>query len=474
MCSSAEEFAKREARLLKRVERERLARKEAEHLLENKSLDLFIANKSLQTLNSALEQQVEVRTQELESALQKANQAANAKSEFLAVMSHEIRTPMNAVIGLTDLLLETDTNAQQANYLKTLRTSGHALLSLINDILDFSNIDSGKLKLHETWWDLPTFISEVQQIFELKAHTKSLNFTLIRSQSLPQQVFLDRTRVQQVLFNLLSNALKFTHQGGVTLNVSVPAGKTLRFEVTDTGIGMSETQQKNLFKVFTQADASNTRQYGGTGLGLAISQRLTQLMHGQLSVRSQLGDGSCFCLEIPYQTQAASDAPATQTTATSVESERLPSPTHAPVQRVPATRPDTAPSDTLNSNLKILLVEDNPVNQLLALKFLESLKLHPKKADNGLEALEHIHKENFDIILMDIQMPKMDGIAATKAIRQLTDIKQPRIVAVTANVFKEDQQKCFDAGMDAFLSKPITLARLKTQLITEQQHIAAS
>ncbi|WP_321276334.1 ATP-binding protein [Thiomicrorhabdus indica] len=478
----------REARLLKRVDRERKARKEAEGLLEEKSLDLFIANRELQALNEQLENKVIERTEELNVALQKAQQAALAKTEFLAVMSHEIRTPMNAVIGMADLLLETPLNEEQKRFLNTLRTSGDTLLAILNDILDFSKIDTGTLEQEWVATDVSQWVKEICDMFLVKSKTKNLELSFqlqanMQANNVNYPIYrLDAKHLKQVLMNLLSNALKFTHTGSVQLIISQPDANYLRFEVIDTGIGIASDKLSHLFQPFTQADSSQSRQFGGTGLGLAISSKLVRLLQGELKVDSKEGQGSRFYFDIPY-------APLEHKTESrekqAIQSDHnhsnymnysLNQISQASRLKTTATNANTATDsnslNTIQPDLKILLVEDNLVNQMLAMKFLEKLGLKPAKANNGAEAVEQVKSQNFDIVLMDLQMPIMDGLTAARTIRQLGDqIQQPRIVAVTANAFAEDQKNCFAAGMNAFLSKPIMLETLKQQILTEQAQL---
>ncbi|AHF02114.1 histidine kinase [Thiomicrospira aerophila AL3] len=431
---------------LARVREEKHARLEAERLLEDRTIELYLANENLKKLTVDLERQVEQRTSELEKALEKSEQAATAKSDFLATMSHEIRTPMHGVLGLTDLLLTTELNAQQKEYLNTLKNCSQTLLAVINDILDFSKIEAGKLSLESIEYEPIALFNNLKTLFEPQITDKGLVFSMQIEKGLPNRLIGDPTRFQQILYNLLSNAIKFTHEGQITLKVSFdPSTNRLFVKVKDTGIGISQLAMKRLFKAFSQADSSITRRFGGTGLGLAICDRLVKAMGGDISVYSEVGAGSEFAFNISVQV-----------------AKELRQRDHQPTIATPQL-----------DSLKVLVVEDNPVNQMLVKAMLAKLHIMPAVAQDGLEAVDLIRDQNFDIVLMDVQMPTMDGLRASQYIRSLGDnIKQPYIIALTANAFESDRVGALDAGMNAFLAKPLSFEALQTSLVSAQEYLS--
>ncbi len=380
-----------------------------------------------------------VQRRRTEIALGQAKAAADAanlaKSAFLANMSHEIRTPMNAVIGFAHLLRRDPLTTRQQDHLGKITDAGQHLLQVINDILDFSKIEAHKVTLEQADFPLRESLERVKAMQLDAARSKQLPLVLSVAAGCPVALRGDRLRLEQVLLNLLSNAVKFTARGRIELRVSaLDAGDArlwLRFEVSDTGIGMTEDQVQHVFEAFAQADASTTRRFGGTGLGLAISKRLVQLMDGRIGVDSQLGKGSCFWLELPMQ--RALDMAA-----------RV---------RMPVAAP--APMDLRLRGVQVLVVEDNPINQEVTSSLLGSLGAVVEMAASGEEALALFDPQRHKLILMDVQMPGMDGLRATAAIRQRPDGQAVPIVAMTANAFAEDRASCLAAGMNDYLSKPV-------------------
>ncbi len=366
-----------------------------------------------------------------------ARTANQAKSEFLANMSHELRTPLNGLIGMLGLLMKTPLDSRQQHFAETARSSGESLLEIIKDILDLSKVEAGKLQLEETEFCLGALMAEVGQLMAPSADEKGLAFTCTLAPGTPVGLRGDPVRLKQVVLNLVNNAVKFTAQGSVKVDVGILENTgeevLLQIQVTDTGIGIPADKVGSLFQPFSQVDASTTRKYGGTGLGLAISRQIATLLGGDVGVRSMEGQGSVFYFTARLRLQLAQPEPS-------------------------SVGPESAGSLSPLSPASILLVEDNEVNQEVTLAQLEEWGLSADVANNGIEALQALTRKAYDLVLMDVQMPKLDGIQATLALRKPeSGVLNPRVpvVAMTAHAMEEDRQRCLEAGMDGYLAKPI-------------------
>jgi signal transduction histidine kinase/ActR/RegA family two-component response regulator len=425
----------------KAFEREREARKEAERITEAKSRELFELNTALKKLNEGLEERIRERTSELEAARNKAEANTRAKSEFLSMMSHEMRSPLNVIVGLTELLDQRKLEEPEGGYVRNARFSALQLLNLINDILDLSAIEAGKIAFESTPFDLTYAVDQVFYALEQRAIDKGLTWSKSMPDDLPAPLKGDAAKLNQVLINLLDNAIKFTRDGGVEMRLTQVErqGKEnevwVAVEVSDTGKGISEENIDRIFNKFEQENTSTRRVHGGSGLGLAISKQLIELQGGNISCESELGQGTTFRFELPF--------------------------IHEPRAEKDELAKDWSKVDL--AGFRLLIAEDLEVNRMLLRQMLRNTGIVLFEAENGKEVLEVLKTHEVDLILMDLHMPEMDGIEATRAIRD-GRVKgldsELAIVCLTADVFKETKESIFSAGMNDFVTKPIEMRRL--------------
>jgi signal transduction histidine kinase/ActR/RegA family two-component response regulator len=410
--------------------------------------DIMNASVTLENLNDNLKNEIQHGKKieaELKEAKDKAEKMSLAKGEFLANMSHEIRTPMNGVIGTLQLLEGTKLDVEQKEFVETAHKSADALLAILNDILDISKIEAGKLSFENIAFDFKQIVKDIVVLYSLKSEQQGVLLVQEIDSDLPESLLGDPTRIRQIIVNLVSNALKFTRQGEVKVSIDVVKNNTesvdVKITVSDTGIGIPKAALETLFNAFTQADGSTTRKYGGTGLGLAIVSQLVDMMGGSLGVESEEGKGSAFWFIASFQN--------TDKAAETVEQ-------------------SVSKNEELPLNAKVLLVEDNQINQMVAMKMLQKVGLNAVLANNGIEALNILKEQSFDLVLMDCQMPEMDGFDATREIRKsgIRTLKENHlpVIAMTANVMSGDRERCLEVGMDDYIGKPVQQGHLETVL----------
>lgn len=427
-----------ESEILELLRRERLARKQAEVLLEEKSLELYHSNKQLSELNSTLEARIQQRTHELEQAKNLAEKADANKTQFLSRVSHELRTPLNAIIGFANLLKSKNLEGESEEFLNAILISSTELLDTINDVLDLAKIEAGEQTVFEESVEIIPFLDKIGKTFRRLVANKQVDFRMHLDQLLPKQVLTDKLKLTQIINNLISNAVKFTHTGHVEFRVSFNSQTSrLNFSISDTGIGIPEKELNTLFDPFKQAHSAESAKIGGTGLGLAITKQLVLLLGGSIEVKSKWGEGSNFVFEIPTKV---------------IQLENSPNEENKPVEKTPLNL----------DGITVLIVDDVPFNVKMLQFTLQNVGCNILIAENGIMACQIHHEKKPDIVLMDLQMPEMDGFEATSWIRKSDSITP--IIALTADAFPQTKELVLKNGMNDFLSKPVDVELLKTKI----------